>query len=245
MKEIYAPLHSLEIPFVVTNVESSELIKYAANGFLATKISFINEIAQICERVGGDVQDVALGMGLDYAHRPEVPAGRPRLRRLLLSERHLRRWPTSPAQLRLRVPDHRSGAARQRRHQAAHGRRRSSRRSTATCSGKTDRHPRPGVQAGDRRHARLADHPADQRPAGARRAQSAPTTRRRWRTAAAIFENVDVLRRRVRAPPRAPTRSCIATEWNEFRALNFERIKKAAAAAASSSTSATSTIRSA
>ncbi|HUP44207.1 MAG TPA: UDP-glucose/GDP-mannose dehydrogenase family protein [Thermoanaerobaculia bacterium] len=71
MKEIYAPLHSLEIPFVVTNVESSELIKYAANGFLATKITFINEIAQICEKVGANVQDVALGMGLDSRIGPK------------------------------------------------------------------------------------------------------------------------------------------------------------------------------
>jgi len=65
MKEIYAPLHSLEIPFVVTNVESSELIKYASNGFLATKITFINEIATVCEKVGANVHDVAVGMGLD------------------------------------------------------------------------------------------------------------------------------------------------------------------------------------
>ncbi|HEV7570295.1 MAG TPA: nucleotide sugar dehydrogenase, partial [Thermoanaerobaculia bacterium] len=57
--------------FVVTNVESAELIKYAANGFLATKISFINEVAQICERVGGNVQDVALGMGLDSRIGPK------------------------------------------------------------------------------------------------------------------------------------------------------------------------------
>jgi UDPglucose 6-dehydrogenase len=71
MKEIYAPLHSLEIPFVVTNVESSELIKYAANGFLATKITFINEIAAICEKVGANVQDVALGMGLDSRIGPK------------------------------------------------------------------------------------------------------------------------------------------------------------------------------
>lgn len=71
MKEIYAPLHSLEIPFVVTNVESSELIKYAANGFLATKITFINEIAQVCERVGANVQDVAIGMGLDSRIGPK------------------------------------------------------------------------------------------------------------------------------------------------------------------------------
>jgi UDPglucose 6-dehydrogenase len=71
MKEIYAPLHSLEIPFVVTNVESSELIKYASNGFLATKITFINEIAQVCERVGANVHDVAIGMGLDSRIGPK------------------------------------------------------------------------------------------------------------------------------------------------------------------------------
>ena len=71
MKEIYAPLHSLEIPFVVTNVESSELIKYAANGFLATKITFINEIAVVCEKVGANVQDVAIGMGLDSRIGPK------------------------------------------------------------------------------------------------------------------------------------------------------------------------------
>ncbi|HEX6178355.1 MAG TPA: UDP-glucose/GDP-mannose dehydrogenase family protein [Thermoanaerobaculia bacterium] len=71
MKEIYAPLHSLEIPFVVTNVESAELIKYAANGFLATKITFINEVAQLCERVGANVQDVAIGMGLDSRIGPK------------------------------------------------------------------------------------------------------------------------------------------------------------------------------
>jgi len=71
MKEIYAPLHSLEIPFVVTNVESSELIKYASNGFLAAKITFINEIAAVCERTGADVQDVARGMGLDSRIGPK------------------------------------------------------------------------------------------------------------------------------------------------------------------------------
>jgi UDPglucose 6-dehydrogenase len=71
MREIYAPLHSLEIPFVVTNVESSELIKYAANGFLATKISFINECAVLCEKIGADVQDVARGIGLDSRIGPK------------------------------------------------------------------------------------------------------------------------------------------------------------------------------
>lgn len=65
MRDLYSPLYLIETPIVVTNLESAELIKYAANAFLATKISYINEIANICERVGADVHDVAKGMGLD------------------------------------------------------------------------------------------------------------------------------------------------------------------------------------
>src|SRR4029079_79531 len=65
MREIYAPLETLEVPMVVTNVETSELIKYASNAFLATKITFINETAELCERLGADVTQVARGMGLD------------------------------------------------------------------------------------------------------------------------------------------------------------------------------------
>jgi len=65
MKELYSPLYLIETPFVLTNIESAELTKYAANAFLATKISFINEIANFCEKVGADVHHVAKGMGLD------------------------------------------------------------------------------------------------------------------------------------------------------------------------------------
>jgi UDPglucose 6-dehydrogenase len=65
MKEIYSPLFLAETPFVITDVASAELIKYASNGFLAVKISFINEIARLCEVMGADVHDVARGMGLD------------------------------------------------------------------------------------------------------------------------------------------------------------------------------------
>jgi UDPglucose 6-dehydrogenase len=66
MKDLYSPLYLLETPFVITSVETSELIKYAANAFLATKISFINEVANLCEKVGADVSMVAKGMGLDH-----------------------------------------------------------------------------------------------------------------------------------------------------------------------------------
>jgi UDPglucose 6-dehydrogenase len=65
MKDLYSPLYLIEAPFVITNIETAEMIKYASNAFLATKVSFINEIANICEKVGADVNVVARGMGLD------------------------------------------------------------------------------------------------------------------------------------------------------------------------------------
>lgn len=65
MKDLYRPLFLIETPFVITNIESSEMIKYASNAFLAVKISFINEIANLCELTGADVHTVAKGMGLD------------------------------------------------------------------------------------------------------------------------------------------------------------------------------------
>ena len=65
MRELYRPLFLRETPILFTDRETAELTKYAANAFLAVKITFINEIADLCERVGADVQDVARGMGLD------------------------------------------------------------------------------------------------------------------------------------------------------------------------------------
>jgi UDPglucose 6-dehydrogenase len=65
LRDLYRPLYLNETPFVFTNVATSELTKYAANAFLATKISFINEFANLCETVGGDVQALARGIGLD------------------------------------------------------------------------------------------------------------------------------------------------------------------------------------
>ncbi len=65
MKDLYRPLFLIETPVVITSLESAELIKYAANAFLATKITFINEIANLCDAIGCDVHDVARGMGMD------------------------------------------------------------------------------------------------------------------------------------------------------------------------------------
>jgi len=65
MRALYRPLYLIETPIIQTTLESSELTKYAGNAFLATKITFINEIADLCEKVGANVQDVARGIGLD------------------------------------------------------------------------------------------------------------------------------------------------------------------------------------
>ena len=65
LKDLYRPLYLIETPFVATDVITAEMIKYASNAFLATKISFINEVANLCDRLGADVHDVARAMGLD------------------------------------------------------------------------------------------------------------------------------------------------------------------------------------
>jgi UDPglucose 6-dehydrogenase len=65
MRDLYRPLYLIETPFVITSLEAAELTKYAANAFLATKISFINEIANLCDRIGCDVHDVARAIGMD------------------------------------------------------------------------------------------------------------------------------------------------------------------------------------
>lgn len=65
MSDIYRPLYLRDFPIVVTDLESAEMIKYAANAFLATKITFINEIAALCEKVGADIKQVSKGMGMD------------------------------------------------------------------------------------------------------------------------------------------------------------------------------------
>jgi UDPglucose 6-dehydrogenase len=65
LRRLYRPLYLIETPIVATSIETAEITKYAANAFLAMKISFINEVADLCERAGANVQDVARGIGLD------------------------------------------------------------------------------------------------------------------------------------------------------------------------------------
>jgi len=71
LKNLYRPLYLIEAPVLITNVVTAELTKYAANAFLATKISFINEFANLCEEIGADVHDIARGIGLDRRIGPK------------------------------------------------------------------------------------------------------------------------------------------------------------------------------
>lgn len=71
MRDLYSPLYLIETPFITTDVETAEMIKYASNVFLAAKISFINEMANLCEKVGANVQVVSKAMGLDKRIGPK------------------------------------------------------------------------------------------------------------------------------------------------------------------------------
>jgi UDPglucose 6-dehydrogenase len=71
LRELYRPLYLIETPMITTNLETAEIIKYASNAFLATKISFINELSNLCEAVGANINHVAKGMGLDRRIGPK------------------------------------------------------------------------------------------------------------------------------------------------------------------------------
>jgi UDPglucose 6-dehydrogenase len=223
MKEIYAPLHSLEIPFVVTNVESAELIKYAANGFLATKISFINEVAQICERVGGNVQDVALGMGLDSRIGPKfLQAGPgfggscfPKDSSAMATIARAHGYPFQIMEAVLRVNDDIKQRMVAKVVEALAG----------DVTGKTI-----GIlglafkpDTDDMRDSPAIPVIKGLQALGARIQAYDPQSMENSR---AIFENVDYCEDAYGTAEGADA-IVLATEWNAFRALNFERIRKA------------------
>ena len=88
MTDVYRPLYLNQAPLLFTGRRTAELIKYAANAFLATKITFINEMADLCEQAGADVQEVARGIGLDNRIGRKFLNAGPGLRRLVLSQGH-------------------------------------------------------------------------------------------------------------------------------------------------------------
>jgi UDPglucose 6-dehydrogenase len=223
MKEIYAPLHSLEIPFVVTNVESAELIKYAANGFLATKISFINEVAQICERVGGNVQDVALGMGLDSRIGPKfLQTGPgfggscfPKDSSAMASIARAHGYPFQIMEAVLRVNDDIKQRMVTKIVEALGGEVRGKTIGILGLAFKPD--------TDDMRDSPAIPVIKGLQELGARIQAYDPESMKNSR---AIFENVDYCEDAYGTAEGADA-IVLATEWNAFRALNFERLRKA------------------
>jgi UDPglucose 6-dehydrogenase len=223
MKEIYAPLHSLEIPFVVTNVESAELIKYAANGFLATKISFINEVAQICERVGGNVQDVALGMGLDTRIGPKfLQSGPgfggscfPKDSSAMATIARAHGYPFQIMEAVLRVNDDIKQRMVAKIVDALNGEVKGKTIGILGLAFKPD--------TDDMRDSPAIPVIKGLQALGARIQAYDPQSMENSR---GIFENVDYCEDAYGTAEGADA-IVLATEWNAFRALNFERIKKA------------------
>jgi len=223
MKEIYAPLHSLEIPFVTTNVESAELIKYAANGFLATKISFINEVAQICERVGGNVQDVALGMGLDTRIGPKfLQAGPgfggscfPKDSSAMATIARAYGYPFQIMEAVLRVNDDIKQRMVTKIIEALGGDVKGKIIGILGLAFKPD--------TDDMRDSPAIPVIKGLQALGARIQAYDPQSMENSR---AIFENVDYCEDAYGTAEGADA-IVLATEWNSFRALNFERISKA------------------
>ena len=139
------------------------MIKLASNAFLATKISFINEIANVCEEVGADVARGRARDGPRRAHRPDVPARRHRLRRHLLPQGR-QRAQEAGRQHRLPLPAADRGDRGQRAAEAARGRQ--AREAPRLAGRQADRAARPRLQAGHRRHARGVEPGARGAPAG-------------------------------------------------------------------------------
>ena len=161
--------------------ETAELIKYAANAFLATKITFINEIADLCERLGADVQDVARGIGLDGRIGPKFLHAGPGYRRVLFPQGHAGAGADCAGSGRAdRASSKRSSAVNEQRKKRDGGQ---DHRGLRRLAGKNDRRARPDLQAQHRRHAQRAEprHRPDAAGAGATIAPMIPKARRRPR----------------------------------------------------------------
>ena len=200
LKDLYRPLYLNETPVVLTDVQTAELTKYAANAFLATKISFINEVANLCEKVGADVQAVARGIGLDrrigrkFLHAGPGFGGScfPKDTR---SVAHFARKTGE------RLRDRRGRDSGERSAAPAHDRE-DRRRPGRRRRGQDRGGPRPLLQAGDGRHARRAVDRHHSGPSGAGGDGSRLSTRGLWRKPSACFP------RSCRAPtPTTPARA--------------------------------------
>ena len=227
MAELYRPLYLNRSPILVTGRRTAELIKYAANAFLATKITFINEIADLCEQVGADVQEVARGIGLDnriggkFLHAGPGYGGScfPKDTLALIKTGQDHEAPLRIVETVAAVNDD-----AQARHGAQGGGR--ARREPAR---QDRRRARPHLQAEHRRHARRAVDPADHGAARHGR-QGARLRSGRHGAGEEGAARRDLLRRTPTNARKGADALVIVTEWEQFRALDLDRLKEAMAA---------------
>ncbi len=221
MRELYRPLFLNETPILFTTIETAELTKYAANSFLATKISFINEIADLCEKVGADVQDVAKGIGLDgrigrkFLHAGPGYGGScfPKDCLALVKTAQESHAPLSIVEAVIRVNENRKAAMAERIIHACAG---SVKGKTLAILGVTFK---PNTD--DMRDSpSLVIIPALQRAGASIRAFDPEG----MEEAAKLLQNVDFVTDAYDAMAGADA-LVILTEWNEFRALDLPRVK--------------------
>ena len=224
LRRLYRPLYLIEAPILFTNLEAAELTKYAANAFLAMKITFINEMADLCEKVGADVHDVARGIGLDgrigrkFLHAGPGFGGSCFPKDTLALMRTAQDWgaPSRLVEATVQVNDARKSAMAARIMQAAGG---SVHGKTIAVLGLTFK-----PETDDMRDApslpivsRLAEEGASVRafdPVGMEHARGMlPASVSFCTDAYDAAAGADVL--------------VIVTEWNEFRALSPERLRAA------------------
>ena len=238
LAEIYRPLFLNRAPMLFTGRRTAELTKYAANAFLATKISFINEMADLCEAVDADVQDLARGIGLDNRIGPKFLHAGPGYGGSCFPKDTLALLRTAEeagveqriVSTVVEVNDRRKEAMAERVKARA---RRQGR-------GQADRRARPDLQAQHRRHARCAVDPADRGPAagGASVVAFDPVGREQ---AEKVLPRIDYALSAEEAADGADA-LVIVTEWDEFRALDLDEIAERMRGKPSS-TCATSTTR--
>ena len=224
LRQLYRPLYLIEAPILFTNLETAELVKYAANSFLAMKVTFINEMADICERAGADVHDVARGIGLDgrigrkFLHPGPGFGGscfpKDTLAMVRIAQDH--GTPSRLIEAVVAVNDARKASMAARVIQAAGG---SVRGKTVAIFGLTfkpetdDMRDAPSIPivgrlAEDGAHIRAFD------PAGMEQARPMlPPTITYCRDAMDAATGADLL--------------VVVTEWNEFRAIAPERLREA------------------
>ena len=223
LRQLYRPLYLIEAPIVFTGIETAELTKYAANAFLAMKVTFINEMSDLCEKVGADVHDVARGIGLDgrigrkFLHPGPGYGGSCFPKDTLALVRTAQDYgaPSRLVETTVAVNDARKSNMAMRVINACGG----------SVRGKTIACPRPDLQAGDRRHARRTRRCPSSPGWPATAPRSAPSTLKGMQQARPLLPECVTYCRDAFDAAQGADALVLITEWNEFRALSPARLR--------------------